>query len=183
MVPMITILGLGPGAIDDLSLRAWEKIQNAATVYLRTARHPCVAKLAETSSVVSFDDVYQQHEKFEDVYDEIAARLLGLALDDGRHRLRCAGRPAGRRSNDATHSGARRRSVDRSRDHPWNQLCRALFVAIGHRRARWLASAGRAFCRRAIPPAHQSRAAGAFGASLQSVSRFQPQVDLDEPIR
>lgn len=80
---MITILGLGPGAIDDLSLRAWEKIRTSATLYLRTARHPCVADLPESCDVVSFDDVYQQHDQFNDVYDEIAARILRLARAEG----------------------------------------------------------------------------------------------------
>ena len=80
---MITILGLGPGAIDDLSSRAWQKIQNTATLYLRTDRHPCVAELPAKCKIVSFDDVYRQHEQFEDVYDEIAARVLQLARDLG----------------------------------------------------------------------------------------------------
>ena len=80
---MITILGLGPGAIDNLSRRAWEKIQRAATLYLRTARHPCVADLPASCKIVSFDDVYQQHEQFEDVYEEIAGRILRLARGGG----------------------------------------------------------------------------------------------------
>jgi len=77
--PMITILGLGPGSIDDLSRRAWDKISNSPTLYLRTVRHPCAADLGATCKVVSFDDVYQRHAQFDDVYDEIAARILRLA--------------------------------------------------------------------------------------------------------
>lgn len=80
---MITIVGLGPGAIDDLSLRAWDKIQQASTLYLRTRRHPCVADLPSTTAIVSFDDVYQRQAHFDDVYDEIAARIIGLARDGG----------------------------------------------------------------------------------------------------
>ncbi|MDE2777182.1 MAG: nucleoside triphosphate pyrophosphohydrolase [Chloroflexota bacterium] len=81
--PMISILGLGPGAIDDLSLRAWEKIQGTAKLYLRTARHPSVADLPAAVNVVSFDEIYQQHEQFKDVYDEIAARILHQAQETG----------------------------------------------------------------------------------------------------
>lgn len=80
---MITVVGLGPGSIDDLSLRAWEKIRNCATLYLRTARHPAVGALPADCHWVSFDDVYQQVERFEDVYAEIAARVLRLAQGNG----------------------------------------------------------------------------------------------------
>ena len=100
---MITILGLGPGAVDHLTMRAWEKIQNTATLYLRTARHPCVADLPANCNVASFDDVYQKYERFEHVYEEIAARIIRLARDQGRGRLRRARGPAGRRGDGAAH--------------------------------------------------------------------------------
>jgi tetrapyrrole methylase family protein/MazG family protein len=76
---MITILGLGPGSINDLSLQAWEKIRNSQTLYLRTLRHPCVAALPATCSCISFDEIYQRHEDFDDVYAEIAQRILAIA--------------------------------------------------------------------------------------------------------
>jgi precorrin-2 methylase len=38
----LTLLGLGPGEIDDLSRRAWRTLKQAKTVILRTARHNCV---------------------------------------------------------------------------------------------------------------------------------------------
>ncbi len=80
---MISILGLGPGAIDELSLRAWEKIRKTRTLYLRTDRHPIVADLPASCEVLSFDDVYQRHDQFDDVYEEIAARILQLARERG----------------------------------------------------------------------------------------------------
>ena len=76
---MITIVGLGPGAVDLLSLRAWQAIRSAETLTLRTARHPCVADLPATCQPLSFDDVYDEHERFEDVYAEIARRIIELA--------------------------------------------------------------------------------------------------------
>jgi len=79
---MITIIGLGPGSISDLSLQAWEKIQEAQTLYLRTSGHPCVAELPSTCKVVSFDDVYERHDEFEAVYAEIAERILDLGRGD-----------------------------------------------------------------------------------------------------
>lgn len=81
---MITIIGLGPGSIDHLTRKAWSKLQGAATVYLRTARHPCVAQLPAAINRHSFDEVYQTFERFEDVYAEIAERILAAAKRDGQ---------------------------------------------------------------------------------------------------
>ena len=80
---MITIIGLGPGPIKHLTLGAWDKIQRTETLYLRTSRHPCVAHLPTSLCCVSFDEIYDAHEQFEQVYDEIAERVLKLARRDG----------------------------------------------------------------------------------------------------
>ena len=41
----LTILGLGPGPVEALSLEAWEALAAAPRILLRTARHPCVPQL------------------------------------------------------------------------------------------------------------------------------------------
>src|SRR6266511_172600 len=41
---MITILGLGPGEAGLLTRQAWELLQAARVLYLRTAIHPTVAE-------------------------------------------------------------------------------------------------------------------------------------------
>lgn len=76
---MITVIGLGPGAIEDMSMRAWKMLQAADRLYVRTRRHPCVARLPAHLDIVSFDAVYEAFEEFADVYDEICARLLQAA--------------------------------------------------------------------------------------------------------
>lgn len=81
---MITIIGLGPGSIGHLTGQAWDKLQAADTVYLRTARHPCVGQLPASLNWLSFDEVYQTCQRFEDVYAEIAERLLRAAECDGQ---------------------------------------------------------------------------------------------------
>ena len=81
---MITIIGLGPGSIDHLTRRAWNKLQGAETVYLRTARHPCAAQLPAAIKRLSFDEVYQTFERFEDVYAEIAERIMEVAGREGQ---------------------------------------------------------------------------------------------------
>jgi tetrapyrrole methylase family protein/MazG family protein len=75
----ITIVGLGPGAVDDLSLKAWRTLENAAKVYLRTERHPCVPHLPQQTVYESFDHLYETIEAFEDVYAHITATLIEAA--------------------------------------------------------------------------------------------------------
>jgi len=85
----ITVLGLGTGDEDQLTLGAWRKLQAAAkgeiTLYLRTADHPMV-RLLESQSIpyATFDEVYTAHERFEQVYETIADRLLELAASESR---------------------------------------------------------------------------------------------------
>jgi len=80
---MITIVGLGPGSIEDLSLKAWRKLENASTVYLRTKHHPCVSELPDHLTCHSFDDLYDSLDKFEEVYTTIAARVVDIAQKEG----------------------------------------------------------------------------------------------------
>lgn len=78
----LTIIGLGPGSVDDLSLRAWRTLENAETVYLRTERHPCVPDLPEKPQYHSFDHLYEAIEAFEEVYATITETLLEKAQSE-----------------------------------------------------------------------------------------------------
>lgn len=77
----LTIVGLGPGSIGDLSLKAWQTLENAETVYLRTERHPCVPDLPKSTSYHSFDHLYERIEAFEDVYATITQTLIDKAKE------------------------------------------------------------------------------------------------------
>jgi len=74
----ITILGLGPGNPVHLTLEAWQVLEEADEVYLRTERHPTVASLPPHLSLHSFDHLYEEKADFAEVYEEIAARVLAL---------------------------------------------------------------------------------------------------------
>jgi tetrapyrrole methylase family protein/MazG family protein len=74
----ITILGLGPGNPAHLTLEAWQVLEEADEVYLRTERHPTVASLPPRLSLHSFDDLYEEKADFAEVYGEIATRVLAL---------------------------------------------------------------------------------------------------------
>ncbi len=75
----ITIVGLGPGAIGDLTVEARDLLDRAPEVWLRTARHPTVEALALGARQRSFDDLYETRPTFDAVYEAIAGRVVELA--------------------------------------------------------------------------------------------------------
>lgn len=78
----ILIVGLGPADWDRTSPDAREALLDPArTVIVRTRRHPAVATLASHRSVVDGDDLYDEADTFEDVYDRLAERVISAAAD------------------------------------------------------------------------------------------------------
>lgn len=72
----ITIVGLGAGDIDQLSLGVYRTLKQAERLFLRTKDHPVVAQLeAEGIHAQSFDDIYEKYDQFEQVYEHIVAYL------------------------------------------------------------------------------------------------------------
>lgn len=80
MAPSITIVGLGSGGEDQLTLGVLKLLEQSTLRYVRTADHPAVDDLrARGITFESFDAVYEQHDAFEDVYEAIADKLLQTA--------------------------------------------------------------------------------------------------------
>src|SRR4051794_33236682 len=75
----ITILGLGPGDAALLTRQAWDLLQSARVLYLRTAVHPTVAELPAHLELRPFDALYESAGAFGEVYDQIAADLVARA--------------------------------------------------------------------------------------------------------
>ena len=82
----ITILGLGPGSIDDLTLQAHRLLAQAAqlqqTVYFRTLIHPTVEPLRQlipNLSIESFDRFYDESADWSTLYQRIADEVCTLA--------------------------------------------------------------------------------------------------------
>jgi tetrapyrrole methylase family protein/MazG family protein len=75
----ITILGLGPGDVALLTRQAWDMLQSARVLYLRTAIHPTVAELPAHLDLRPFDALYESAGAFGEVYDQIAADLVARA--------------------------------------------------------------------------------------------------------
>jgi tetrapyrrole methylase family protein/MazG family protein len=81
----ITLLGLGPGSIDDLTLQAQTLLAQAGPeqpVYFRTAIHPTVEALKERLPglhIESFDRFYDEAEDWRVLYQRIAEEVCTQA--------------------------------------------------------------------------------------------------------
>ena len=76
----IMIIGLGAGDINQLPYGVFKTLKHADHLFLRTKDHPVVEQLIEEDiSFQSFDMIYEKHDQFEAVYEEIAETLIGKA--------------------------------------------------------------------------------------------------------
>jgi len=78
IMPGITLLGLGPGNPDQLTREAWDVLSSADEVWLRTRQHLTVNALPPTINLHSFDELYENGETFDQVYDAIVEKVLEL---------------------------------------------------------------------------------------------------------
>jgi tetrapyrrole methylase family protein/MazG family protein len=73
----IYVIGLGPGTKEYLTLDAWNKLRQAARVFLRTGIHPIVPWLREKGILFkTFDHYYDEAADFSQVYLRIVETLL-----------------------------------------------------------------------------------------------------------
>lgn len=87
MSAAITVVGLGSGNPDRLTVGILKTMQQASKVYVRTMSHPVIEALGELGiQAESFDHVYEAHDSFPEVYESIASALMNLAkvADDDR---------------------------------------------------------------------------------------------------
>ena len=77
IVNTLTIIGLGAGDFDQLQMGVYKKLTAAKKLYVRTVDHPVLNELAaEGLQFESFDGVYEKHDTFQPVYEEIADKLI-----------------------------------------------------------------------------------------------------------
>ena len=74
----ITLLGLGPGNPDQLTREAWEMLSSVDEIWLRTRNHPAIAALPTSVDLHSFDELYEDGESFDQVYETIVEKVLEL---------------------------------------------------------------------------------------------------------
>lgn len=88
--PRVVVVGLGPGDPGLVTTETLAAIAAAGTRYVRTTRHPSASLVADA---VSFDDVYEAADTFDDVYAEIAERLVAAATECGEVLYAVPGSP------------------------------------------------------------------------------------------
>ena len=69
---------MGPGDPDLLTRQAWQWLTLIDQIYVRTSQHPTLSGFPPNLKVISFDDLYEQGERFEEVYARIVERVLVL---------------------------------------------------------------------------------------------------------
>lgn len=75
----LTIVGLGPGDFQRLPEATRQRLLDpTVTVVVRTLRHPAAEELAASRPVIACDDLYETAERFGDVYEAIAERVLSI---------------------------------------------------------------------------------------------------------
>ncbi|MDN5346477.1 MAG: tetrapyrrole methylase family protein / MazG family protein [Clostridia bacterium] len=80
MSSKIAVVGLGPGLVADIPARAWEAMERASWLVLRTAAHPAVKGLKERGfSFQTFDPLYEREQDFDRLYAGMVQELLSLA--------------------------------------------------------------------------------------------------------
>ncbi|ABS20426.1 MULTISPECIES: nucleoside triphosphate pyrophosphohydrolase [Bacillus cereus group] len=80
MSGVITVLGLGAGELDQLTMGVYKKIKEASHMYVRTKEHPVIEELEkEGIQYTAFDHIYEAHDTFEIVYETIVKELLEKA--------------------------------------------------------------------------------------------------------
>ncbi|MEB2302226.1 nucleoside triphosphate pyrophosphohydrolase [Lysinibacillus xylanilyticus] len=80
----LTVIGLGAGDFNQLQMGVYKKIKAARKLYVRTVDHPVLEELsAEGLQFESFDTIYEKHNSFQPVYEEIAEKLVAAtAIED-----------------------------------------------------------------------------------------------------
>ncbi len=80
MKSKITIVGLGTGSAEELTLGALKALEQADQVILRTEKHGIAAYLQEKGIMFSsLDDIYNSIETFDDLYPEMINRIKNAA--------------------------------------------------------------------------------------------------------
>ncbi|WP_427109139.1 nucleoside triphosphate pyrophosphohydrolase [Lysinibacillus xylanilyticus] len=79
----LTVIGLGAGDFNQLQMGVYKKLKAARKLYVRTVDHPVLEELsAEGLQFESFDAVYEKHNSFQPVYEEIAEKLVAATANE-----------------------------------------------------------------------------------------------------
>lgn len=88
--PVVTIVGLGPGAPGLVTNETLHAIAAATATIVRTTAHPSASLV---SGAIACDDEYERHDTFASVYAAIAERVVQAALQNGAALYAVPGSP------------------------------------------------------------------------------------------
>lgn len=81
---MITVVGLGPGSKDALTIGVLEVLKNNKNIYFRTEKHPNVEYLKSMGiTFETCDNFYDKYDNFDDIYKAIAEELIAIHKEKG----------------------------------------------------------------------------------------------------
>ncbi|KGR87935.1 nucleoside triphosphate pyrophosphohydrolase [Lysinibacillus odysseyi] len=76
----LTVIGLGAADFDQLQMGVYKQLKQAKQLYVRTEDHPVLCDLKEEGvAFSSLDYIYEKHDTFAPVYEEIASVLIEAA--------------------------------------------------------------------------------------------------------
>lgn len=76
-VKKVIVIGLGASDFEQMSIGTYNRLKQAGHVYTRTIHHPVLHVLQEEGlTFTGFDSIYEKHEQFEAVYEEIVEILM-----------------------------------------------------------------------------------------------------------
>ena len=97
--PAVTVVGLGPGGHEHVTVETVRAIARIPHRFLRTGQHPSADLVPDA---VTFDDHYEAADRFDDVYAAIVEELVAAAAEHGEvlyavpARHSCSSAPSGR---------------------------------------------------------------------------------------
>lgn len=91
---MITVVGLGPGSKDALTIGVLEVLKNNKNIYFRTEKHPNVEYLKSMGiAFETCDKFYDKYDNFDDIYKAIAEELIAIHEEKGNLVYAVPGHP------------------------------------------------------------------------------------------
>lgn len=92
--PIISVVGLGPGADSHVTVDTLQAIERIDRRHLRTAIHPSAHLVLDAAGgAITHDDLYESADTFDDVYAEIAERLIRDTSEHGHVLYAVPGSP------------------------------------------------------------------------------------------
>ncbi|WP_323703413.1 MazG nucleotide pyrophosphohydrolase domain-containing protein [Mammaliicoccus sp. Dog046] len=81
MAQQIFVVGLGNYSVEELPMGIYRKLQSTKKIYARTLDHPVVREL-DALNWQGFDSIYEKHDDFIAVYNEIVDVLIETAKQE-----------------------------------------------------------------------------------------------------